>query len=251
MDQRYRETYKYKLDLPDLKSNPEFHEPTKIHCPSCQHEVEVKNLDLADKVGKCENCNSVFEFRSQIQQLLEPLADQSEHYHKPESIYQYENPDELEISMGQPLQDYEIVLGALLPFFSLLMVLIYFVKGMLFSVFLISVVIGLLALLDLLTLRWQRLFIHLNRAELSIQWKPKKFNKNVILDAREIDQVYLKPRMSKFDLYAITKSYHGVKHHQLIPGIAGISKAKYLEQEIERFLHLEDRRVPEESEGTT
>ena len=47
-------------------------------------------------------------------------------------------------------------------------------------------------------------------------------------------------------VFLIVNGAHGQKHVELIQSVNTRSKAKYIEQEIERHLGIPDRRVPDE-----
>ena len=63
---------------------------------------------------------------------------------------------------------------------------------------------------------------------------------------QEIKQLYVAPVNGSYYLKIITEGVQGQKHHTLLGGLTSPTKAKYLEQEIEKFLGIPDKRVPEE-----
>jgi hypothetical protein len=62
----------------------------------------------------------------------------------------------------------------------------------------------------------------------------------------DIDQVYIKKKNGLNSIYMIVDNPTGQKHIRLIAGLDSISKARFLEQEIERHIGIVDRPVPEE-----
>jgi hypothetical protein len=62
----------------------------------------------------------------------------------------------------------------------------------------------------------------------------------------DIDQVYIKKENERHSIYMIVDNPTGQKHIRLITGLESVSKARYLEQEIERHIGIVDRPVPEE-----
>ena len=48
-------------------------------------------------------------------------------------------------------------------------------------------------------------------------------------------------------VYMIVNSAMGQKHVKLISSVDSLSKARFIEQEIERHLSIPDRRIPEEN----
>ena len=76
--------------------------------------------------------------------------------------------------------------------------------------------------------------------------RPKKFIKDKSYMVNDIDQVYLKKEHNLYSIHMIVNNAMGQKHISLITGLNSMSKARYLEQEIERHLDIVDRSVPEE-----
>ena len=90
-------------------------------------------------------------------------------------------------------------------------------------------------------------YIDINDKFLNIKSRPKNFKKDRSYAVGDIDQLYIKPDsdgMGYFTVHMITNNIEGQKHEKLLT-VNTLSKAKYLEQEIERYLNIEDRKVPE------
>ena len=83
---------------------------------------------------------------------------------------------------------------------------------------------------------------------MTIKNRPNNFKKDQIFDTTDIDQLYLKrdPSNGYILVKMVINSPAGQKHIKLV-GIAPgkLSQAKYLEQEIERYLGIKDRKVVE------
>ncbi len=65
--------------------------------------------------------------------------------------------------------------------------------------------------------------------------------------ANEIDQLYLTPSsdgMGYYTIHMIINGLEGQKHEKLMT-VKTLSKAKYLEQEIERYLDISDSEIPD------
>ena len=67
MDHEYKEPYKLKLKKLDLEKQQEFHQ---ISCPSCQTGIPASDLNINDKIAKCNSCNVVFSFQGTVNQLF-------------------------------------------------------------------------------------------------------------------------------------------------------------------------------------
>ena len=83
---------------------------------------------------------------------------------------------------------------------------------------------------------------------MTIRSQPKNFNKDKTISTVDIDQLYIKHHVAEGSNYAsiwmIVNKASGQVHEKLVT-VKNLSKAKYLEQEIERYLHIENRKVIE------
>jgi len=86
---------------------------------------------------------------------------------------------------------------------------------------------------------------------LSIERRPRKFIKDKKFPIQEIDQVYIKSIVSSSGakgagIFMIVNDVKGQKKVELIKSVSSRTKAKFIEQEIEKYLGITDRRVPDE-----
>lgn len=87
--------------------------------------------------------------------------------------------------------------------------------------------------------------------QVTVKEGPLPFWKNIDLDARDIEQVYVKQYVQRSKKGSTTTyqvhlvSTNG-KHKELLAGLDKPEQALYLEQEIERYLGIKDRRVRDE-----
>lgn len=82
---------------------------------------------------------------------------------------------------------------------------------------------------------------------MTIKYRPKNLKKDKAYAAYEIDQLYLKHSsdgLGHFTIHMMVNGLEGQKHEKLIT-VNTLSKAKYLEQEIEWYLNIEDREISE------
>lgn len=237
------EKHKLKLQEVDVENASLF---KKVGCPSCGSDVPAANLNINDKIAKCHNCDVLFSFHNDLVDLAAPAKQE---ILRPEGIDLFHYQGELDISMQQPVSIPEALLGALLPIFGLLFTLIFFLSNKDISIFLplISSLAGFLALFNLLHRSKQKLFIHIDDRHLSIKRRPRKFLKDQAYNISEIDQLYVKNVGGQYFVYMIVDSRLGQKHIKLVSHIESTSKARYLEQEIEKQLGILDRKVPEET----
>lgn len=248
MDTEYKGDYKLKLEKLkklSLDPKPTFH---KITCPSCSKGVPSTNLSINDKIAKCDHCDAVFSFKEEIKDLLVEEKVKQEII-RPEGIDLFHFQEELDITLQQPYS----VWSAILLFFGTLL-------GILFTFITIvkpgTTVIALTIASWLLTVypiySWinhskNKIFISINERLLNIEWRPKKGKKDQSFDRQDIDQLYLRRGEGGFNINMIINGLEGQKHILLVPRVNSLSKARYLEQEIEKHLGIIDREVLEEN----
>ncbi len=58
MDGQYKDIQKVKLE----EIHQEDEQSYKLQCPSCETVVPAKNINIVDKIAKCDSCDSVFPF---------------------------------------------------------------------------------------------------------------------------------------------------------------------------------------------
>jgi len=241
---KYEEIEKYKLELKELdkKSGGKY---KKIHCASCAEEVPADNININDKIAKCNNCNVVFSFHLEAHQLASTDQPKQEIL-RPEGIDIFHYKEDLDISVKQPFTVLEGVGIPLLFFFTFIFTMIYFKDGMPI-VFPLTVWFGsIVMLINLFTRSKHKVHINITDRDFTIFWRPNKLVRSKVFDVRDINQLYIN-KHNAYALNVIVDTPNGQKHHRLMSGITSLSKAQYLEQEIERHLGIQDRSVPEET----
>jgi len=222
----------------------------KICCPSCTDEVPADNININDKIAKCNHCDVVFPFHQEVEAFQDTTKIRQEVI-RPEGIDIFHFQDELEISVGQPSVNFMLdYLGVtFFPIFAFLTAMIFFDGGEISS----SVPFIFLALTALSSIRLfnrtkYKIHITIDEQQLHLYWRPKNFHKDQSYAIADIDQVYIKTIDGhNFGVKMIVNGVEGQKHVTLVKYAGSKSKAQYLEQEIEQHLGITDRRVPEET----
>ncbi|MFT4665030.1 MAG: hypothetical protein ACI8YQ_000382 [Polaribacter sp.] len=242
----HKEIEKYKLELKEvpLESAPADHR--KINCSSCGNHIPADNININDKIAKCNNCNVVFSFQNEIASLLKREKTKQEVL-RPEGIDIFYFQEDLDIVIKQPMTALEVIGLSLLPLFVFVFGALFF-KGKIGMM--MPIITGFLSVIligNLFMRSKHKVHLSVGRKFLSIKWRPRKFYKDQFYPIQEIDQIYVKNVAGQYTIYMILNGADGQKHVPLISGIDSMSKARYLEQEIEYHLGIEDREVPEES----
>jgi len=235
----------YKLKLEGLQ--PDFPKTFQsVICPSCSQNVPAENINIQDKIAKCNKCHGIFSFENTIQTFVNNKTKES--VLRPEGIEMFEFHEEIDFTIRQPFPSLMILPLTFLPLFALLFTAIFF-KGKVGLV--LPAIFWFLTFLSLyysVNRSEHKIFLSINDQELSIKWRPKNFNKDKVFDVREIDQLYIKSIHSNYySVFMIVNGIDGQKHEELISSVGSRSKARFLEQEIERYLNIPDRPVPEET----
>ncbi len=238
------EKYKVELKEVETESTNEF---TKISCASCSQEIPADNININDKIAKCNACNAVFPFHEKIATFLKK-KDGLQEIIRPEGIDLFYFKDELDITVDQPLAIIEFVLFLVLPLVLLFSVLFWYKQG--YSIFwpTASFIINSLFIYYTATFRSKhKIHITLDDRFMTIKWRPKKFNTDQTYHVSDIDQIYVKSGEGYVNLCMIVNDVAGQKHIKIM-GVGSVSKALFMEQEIERHLGIENKKVPGETQ---
>lgn len=248
MDYEPLEEYKFKLE--DLSLNPK-KTFQKICCPSCNSNVAAENININDKIAKCNSCHVVFPFQNDIEELLNPQLAKQEVI-RPEGIELFKYKDEIDITVDQPPSVFEaLAILIFLPLIIFFCFMFYYKQG--FSP-IWTIGSGLFWILALANSFYSKdknkIYITIDDKFMDIKWRPKKFVKDVKYNVDEIDQIYTKSGVNgngvaTNGVFMIVNGVEGQKHIKLMV-LHTLSKARYIEQEIERYLGIVDREIPEE-----
>lgn len=248
MDHEYKEPYKLKLKKLDLEKQKEFHQ---ISCPSCQAGIPASDLNINDKIAKCNSCNVVFSFQGTVNQLFTNAPKIKQEVIRPEGIDLFYFKEDLDITIQQPYSVLEGIVGGIGIMFALLFTFIAFLKPGLFPMI---GTIGFWLISAYPIYSWSthsknKIYVNIDERFINIEWRPKKMNKDKKYAIQDIDQLFIKknPNTGYYDLHMIVNGIEGQKHMRLIPGLDSQTKARYLEQELERHLGIIDREVLEET----
>lgn len=238
----------YHKPLEKLKLSGSQQSAIKISCPACDSPIKAADLNINDKIAKCSSCDSVFSFEQEVHQLL-TLSPAKQEVAKPTGVDLYHFHDDLEISLEQPLSPLEVILATFSAVFFILFVLIYFLKGDFFWGMPISVITGAYGFYQMANRHKHFIYIDVTDRFLNVKWRPKKFHHDISVPTSELSQLYVKfsTTSNQAILYGILDTAEGQQHVKLLPEISGLTKARYLEQEIERHLGIVDEVVPEET----
>ena len=220
-----------------------------ICCPNCSTEIPADNLNIAEKIGKCGSCQGVFSIQKDISGLQNSPKKIKQEILRPEGIELFHFRDELEISFDQPMAWLEWGFLILYSIFFIVGVGMSTEMGIILPFISLSVLPSVFSFFYYLRKKAKhRVFISIDDQYLNIMWRPKKLHIDQSYSIKDIQQAYVKynPNIGLWVVYMIADLGKGQKHIKLA-SVKTASKAKYLEQEIESHLNIQDVVVPEES----
>jgi len=221
----------------------------KISCPSCGTDTPADNLNLQHQLGKCGNCGAVFSIKAEIQEI-ESAQETKTQIFKPEGIDVFYFQDNMDITVDQHIEGADAWLISMVPSFTFLVWMITLASDKVSIPLWIPIIMSVFSLYYIykaITYKRNKTYLEINKHQFTIQHRPKNYKKDHQYTSSQIDQIYLKHSTTRpgfFTLFMILNGPDGQKHEQLI-SVSTLSKAKYLEQEIEHYLGIEDRKVPE------
>ena len=234
-----------KLELPKVKKEfPKVFK--KIICPSCKESVNADQLNLEKSIAKCGSCHVVFSIEEELSNLNTKNEIKQEVF-RPEGIDLFYYKDDMEITLDGHVNQWDIVWFTLfLPGFIFTLIA-YFNNNLSILVPLILFLGSILFLYRLINYKKNSTYIDVNKESIRVNHRTNNLKKDVIFSAEDIDQVYLKHSSTQggyFELKLIVNGPQGQYHKNLLT-VNTLTKAKYLEQEIEKYLGIEDRKVIE------
>lgn len=219
---------------------------TKITCPSCSAGVSAEDINIHDKIAKCSSCSAIFPFEQEVL-ALQTLTKTKEEVRRPEGIEVFQHQNNLELIIDQPLHPLEIIIPTFLYLFAFMFTAIFFTKGMAKGLFFGTWVLTIASTISLIGRKKHKAYLEVDEDYIGIYWKPRKFYKNKRFPIADVDQVYTKSFGGRGSVYLILNGADGEKHVKLMENLESKSKARFIEQEIERHLKIRDRAIPEET----
>jgi len=240
----------HKLELKELNSKVG-NAYQKIACPSCDHAIPAEDINIQDKIAKCGGCNAVFPFTLKIEALLNatPPAPPKQTVLRPAGVDMYAYQDELEIVVQQPISVVDFLPWTIFPIMPILFTVLSLNASdfpIPLFVSLATWLIGIYPIMNAINFKKHKIYMNMDDVYFNIEWRPKKFHKDKRILVKDIDQVYLKENAEGYhQVTMIVNEVTGQKHIKLM-ALKSLSQARYLEQEIERYLKITDRSIPEE-----
>ena len=220
-----------------------------ICCPNCDTEIPAADLNIGEKIGKCGSCQAIFSIEKEIQNLRSTTEKIKQEILRPEGIELFHFRDELEITFEQSMGLLEWILFIFVLIFGMAGVGASVESSTIIPFILLTVFPMLISIVYYFRRKAKhRIILSIDDSYLNIIWRPRKFHIDQNHYIKDIKQLYVKHRsdLGTWQLKMIIDEGNGQKHVKLA-SVNSASKAKYLEQEIESHLDIQDVVVPEES----
>lgn len=220
-----------------------------IRCPNCGTETPSSNLNLENKIGKCSNCNGVFSIENELGKLQTYSQKVKQQILRPEGIELFEFQNQLEVCFEQSITWIEWVLYIIALLFGMAGIGASIETGSILPFFILTILPLVISTIYYFRRKAKhRIFLLIDEEYLNISWRPRKFNRDQRFAISDIHQLFVKHKadLGVWQLYMISDQGNGQKQTKLF-SLNSASKAKYIEQEIEAYLNIQDVVVPEES----
>jgi len=224
----------------------------QINCKKCGAEIPAENVNVERLIAKCSKCNSVFSF-----------ADSFGDAERAQSVRRLNVPMPERFKMENVGSDLKITrrwfswIFVALTFFAIFwngFMAVWFGMAISQGIWIMALFgllhggIGIVLLYYVLSGYLNKTVVTVNRQSLEIKHGPLPYPGKK-LNSVDIKQLYCKERVSRSSKGSISYNYevHAVardgKDRKLLTGLGGSDQALFVEQEIERFLRIEDKPV--------
>jgi len=232
-----------------IKSKKENKGWTLVHCPQCDHPTPASNLDLEKLLAKCDSCNAVFPFKVDLDQINTNNLP-SEVVDMPDGIAEmdYGYGKELWCKLKPSSSFY--ALAFLAAFFAVFCFgFLYWTRtsdkgpilffDIMFSIF---GLLGIYGMIDCLLKGSRNTKIKIDDYRLTIDHPGLR--KNTIVNLEDVEKIYLE-ELKTADLDGHQKSIYNIRYttkggdeQKLFKNLALKSQAKYIEQEINKYIRI-------------
>jgi hypothetical protein len=222
----------------------------QLNCQQCGAVIPAENINLDRMIAKCSSCNAVFSFDDQF-------GSPEKAKRKPKLKYDVPLPDRFTMQdNGFDLTITRRWLGPMaffLTFFTFFWdgIVSFFVCGILSTGNVAMLLFISIHLLVGIWLAYYTACLYVNKTtitvtslSLEVKHGPLPYPGNKNLSSESLKQIYCKQRISSGRSTTVNYEVHAInsddKDVTLLNGLDQSEQALYIEQEIERFLKIED-----------
>ncbi len=223
----------------------------KLNCPECKKGIEYRDINIGKAIAKCRHCNTVFNFEKVLVDV-----DRSKD--------RVTLPDSMEAFYMSTGFDLEINWRKTTPNFRFFLFFAIFWNGIV-SIFVISalatgsfdfllpmifhIVIGIGLLYYIVAVVLNKTYIGVSQWDLTVEHKPIPipFYRTLELDSKSIEQIFVERYVASktngqpdYAFKVMAKVKKTEKPVRVMKGLKTLEQGRFIEQEIEKFLHIED-----------
>lgn len=236
----------------------------QVYCPKCQKEVAAADLNMSHMVAKCASCHNLFNFADQVNDGSEWSNEASEVVDAPRPAKVKREHDGFNLVLSWRWVNYSLIF--LIPFalfwnglvFSFIGFSGMFALGAgegfpspmrMFPLFALPhFLIGIGLIYYIICLVVNQTKIRVSRSEVVVRHGPLPWWGSKTISARDINQLYTRERIGRgrnssrasYEVHMIDQQS---THKKMITGLESAEYAFYIEQEIEKYLGIQDRPV--------
>lgn len=224
----------------------------QLVCKQCGAAIPSENINISKLVAKCTACHAIFRFEDQLGPAQEPVTTPRLEVPMPQGIQVDQLVSRLEIT--RRWFSLKIVFFTVFTLFWDGFMVVWFTIALSQGAWAMAAfgsmhgLVGLGLTYYVLAGYLNRTIITVNRSLLTITHAPLPWPGQKTLNPKDITQLYCKEQMHRNkSSVSYTYEVHGIlrdnTHIKLVTGLDNSEQAFYLEQEIERFLAIEDQPV--------
>jgi hypothetical protein len=226
----------------------------QINCRYCASEIPAANINLDNLLAKCANCNAVFNIAGEVGMSSgeKPKQFKRDNVPMPKYVQVDEGFEELKITRKW-FTLYQVPLVFFAVFWNGFMLLWYGIalttrQGQMATFGLLHLAVGLFLIYLVATNFINETLITVNNQSIDIKHGPIPAWGNKTLNPSDIAQIYCKEvisrgRRSTTITYEVSAIMHDQRRESLLTGLYNPEQALYIEQEIERFLGIQNQDV--------
>lgn len=223
----------------------------QLACPNCATPIKAENINITSLVAKCHHCNSVFNFSNN----LEVASRNRPEIMLPTGFEAYTTLSSLDIEYNWKQTSkglgffifFALFWNGILSIFVVMALLTGEYQILLFTS--IHLLVGIGLIYYILSVLLNKTYILVSRREIQVEHRPLRlpFYANRNISAMDLDQLFISKYVSSktngrpnyaFSVIARLRTGSEVT---LIKGLRQPEQATYIEQQIEKFLNIEDR----------
>jgi hypothetical protein len=230
-----------------------------LNCPQCEKPLKAEDISIENMMAKCRNCDHLFFFDQKGNRDGIPLQKQVLELPDGMSIRKMISQLEIRYSWRRNANGFLIFFAILWNLFLLPFVIIALTQWEWIILLFLSLhlLVGVGLIYYLLATLFNATYITVSPRILRVEVTPLPIPMQAsrTLSADQIEQVYVKKYSSGKTngeptwAYAVEVILKNQANVRLVGGLKTADYGLYIEQEIEKYLHIDDRRVKAEWSG--